>query len=95
MDQLFESTPRRIPWNKGKLVGQKASLWLRISGRYASACNRPIPGIWDCEIAALKRTLAPCGKLTSMATDPRNRKECTMSLENIRGASSQRFPLLK
>ena len=34
-------TPKRIPWNKGKLVGQKAPLRLKRSGQFAFACSSP------------------------------------------------------
>jgi hypothetical protein len=29
MEQLIHAAVRRVPWNKGKLVGQKAPLMLR------------------------------------------------------------------
>jgi|KBSMisStaDraftv2_1062788.scaffolds.fasta_scaffold50954_2 hypothetical protein len=32
-----QAVARREPWNKGKIVGQKAPLKLKTSGRYESA----------------------------------------------------------
>ena len=41
MDHIDIPTKQRDPWNKAKLVGQKAPLNSRRSGRYASAYNSP------------------------------------------------------
>jgi hypothetical protein len=46
MEQLIHAVMPRTPWNKGKLVGQKAPLKLKDIGRFESYCQtrhfRPI-----------------------------------------------------
>lgn len=39
MYALLKYKPKQIPWNKGKLVGQKPPLKLRRYGRFGFACK--------------------------------------------------------
>lgn len=44
---------RRIPWNKGKIVGQKAPLKLKEAWLFASGCSwQNEPRIWRCSTLA-------------------------------------------
>jgi hypothetical protein len=39
MEAIDVGRAQRVPWNKGKLTGQKPPLKLRKYGRFASACS--------------------------------------------------------
>lgn len=49
METLTSSGARRVPWNKGRLTGQKPPLKLRKSGRFEQGCRcRPTLASWRC-----------------------------------------------
>jgi hypothetical protein len=57
----YTSNPHaRVPWNKGKLVGQKAPSSPRRSGRSGRACkSRTVPANWRCSTWASTASCAP------------------------------------
>ena len=57
--QVVSSTPRREPWNKGKLIGQKPRCGQNMFGRSVPDCRwTGGRAIWRCSIS---QSTANCG----------------------------------
>ena len=53
-DRSTLPTPKRTPWNKGKLIGAKPPLLARHAGLYGrSFKSRGGPATWQCSISPL------------------------------------------
>jgi hypothetical protein len=51
MESRESSSTARPPWNKGRLVGQKAPFKLKDFGQFAFGYNSPVGGAsWRCSI---------------------------------------------